>query len=1131
MKRPALFLIFLGLFILVWGASPCTAAQTGYWKLVEIKTGTAKNHKAKCKEDQVRIEQGEFGFKRIYHKGVCKRRKKLTFAATASYAPPPATLHPQKTVTLEALAERSANLGLFLEFGVALSIDSINTPCGKVKNGRELGRAEVFSRKHPGIDSMKLKYRAPHGAKGASFALRYCPVGSPRFRQPGVRYLYKWQSGAPVASSAGPEISQTKESETATLEQDPEADYPKDRRINTNRQMTLLSSIGPVWYSQNKGKHFLTTHSGSKVELKVGDIVITPPYKEIKAYLQTEDISLFVIKPSTSLELIPRGIRLNSGELLFDLAAKDKDIKVVTPATDCSFSEAAGSISISDDWNTTVRITRAKAFVSDPQGEGRVILNAGQSTTIQPGGKPSRPQAFSGYIQPIIQEKPGAKAEKEKKAKDKKAAVKKPEMSKDKKKPKKARTKTKAEKPRKPKKPEAEKAEKKKPEPKTAQADPAKPAIVEPAQGKAVKQDNKKAEKPKSAAKKPKKNRAKAKSAQPRQTALKKQPAVKAKTARAEQAKTKGAKPAKVKPVAAKPAKAIPAKAIPAKPRPAEPKPAKTVRAEVKRAKPKQPEPKIQKPKPAKTRETKPATPSPVVSSGQVEKWFQQGILAVRQGKFNSATKLLGKAIESGQLSGQKLANAFYQRGWAHGKLGKMGLALRDVESAIKHQSDNSIYHHMRAWWLMKFQRYQEAVQECGIALKLNPKNPFAYHTLSRTHQEMGQCAKALEYAHKSLSLRPQDRNLANHLARLKKEGCGAVDISGVWHNAKSGEAWTFSPKGGNRYAAVEKGNSNAQGEAEASGNLVKLVFTYKIKGRSYKGYYSLTVDKAKGIARGTWKTTLPARGEVTLRFLPPGAKKPAPKALETKPKPKAVSKLKPRELKKAQGESVSTVKPVRLAKLITKNKPAQAAGKQLKSKDKPKEAAKAKPKSKVKKAAKAAAKTKVKKGPAPKAPKTVKAAAKSTKKPENEVMAKPKPKAVAKAKSKTTPKPKAKKMPEPELVLEPEAKVVKRPRYEGVWTRSVEGTVVDIIKIKRSGPYYKASFHLRLDKKPYATSQGLLKSGVLLMNMRGKKGNKLIRIKAVAKGDRMDYRTFNADGSPRTSGKYERISVMGAGG
>ena len=167
-------------------------------------------------------------------------------------------------------------------------------------------------------------------------------------------------------------------------------------------------------------------------------------------------------------------------------------------------------------------------------------------------------------------------------------------------------------------------------------------------------------------------------------------------------------------------------------------------------------------------------TPKPS-SADQAEKWYQQGLSAIRQKKYPQAVDLLSKALRTGKLSAKKQANAYYQRGWAQGKLGKRAQALADVEKAIKLNPKNSVYHHMRGWWLMKHKRYQEALQECRIALRQNPNSPFAYHTLSRTYEEMGECQKALATAQKALSLKPGNQGLKNNLARLRKKGCGGA--------------------------------------------------------------------------------------------------------------------------------------------------------------------------------------------------------------------------------------------------------------------------------------------------------------------------------------------------------------------
>ncbi len=110
---------------------------------------------------------------------------------------------------------------------------------------------------------------------------------------------------------------------------------------------------------------------------------------------------------------------------------------------------------------------------------------------------------------------------------------------------------------------------------------------------------------------------------------------------------------------------------------------------------------------------------------------------------------------------------------------------LDDVEKAIQLDPNNSVYHHMRGWWLMKGKRYDEALRECRMALDLDPKNPFAYHTMSRTYEEMGDCTKAVEYARTAMSLRPGEVNLTSNLKRVQKKcnkpTAGGDRLVGVW--------------------------------------------------------------------------------------------------------------------------------------------------------------------------------------------------------------------------------------------------------------------------------------------------------------------------------------------------------------
>ena len=96
---------------------------------------------------------------------------------------------------------------------------------------------------------------------------------------------------------------------------------------------------------------------------------------------------------------------------------------------------------------------------------------------------------------------------------------------------------------------------------------------------------------------------------------------------------------------------------------------------------------------------------------------------------------------------------------------------------------------------------------------------------------------------------------------------------------------------------------------------------------------------------------------------------------------------------------------------------------------------------------------------------------------------------------------------------------------YEGVWTRSNGGKVVEVIKISRQGTGVRAAFQEGFNKPPYSTAAGSVSGGQLTMRARHSKTGKNILIKIKVQGNQLNYTSYNADGSKRWSGSYVRYN------
>lgn len=101
------------------------------------------------------------------------------------------------------------------------------------------------------------------------------------------------------------------------------------------------------------------------------------------------------------------------------------------------------------------------------------------------------------------------------------------------------------------------------------------------------------------------------------------------------------------------------------------------------------------------------------------------------------------------------------------------------------------------------------------------------------------------------------------------------VNIAGTWRHGAGGETWTFTPLGGDRYQAVEKGFANASGIATVTGDRVRIDFTWQ--NRQHHGYYEVTVGPDARTASGRWWDSTPAEGRASMTRISPPATPAAP--------------------------------------------------------------------------------------------------------------------------------------------------------------------------------------------------------------------------------------------------------------
>ena len=94
---------------------------------------------------------------------------------------------------------------------------------------------------------------------------------------------------------------------------------------------------------------------------------------------------------------------------------------------------------------------------------------------------------------------------------------------------------------------------------------------------------------------------------------------------------------------------------------------------------------------------------------------------------------------------------------------------------------------------------------------------------------------------------------------------------------------------------------------------------------------------------------------------------------------------------------------------------------------------------------------------------------------------------------------------------------------YEGIWTRSENGKIVDVLKLNRVGFEYTATFHTSMDGPAYSTAAGSSNQNILILTSKTARNTKVV-IKATVEKNTLRYSSYNEDGSSRFTGEFSRV-------
>ena len=126
--------------------------------------------------------------------------------------------------------------------------------------------------------------------------------------------------------------------------------------------------------------------------------------------------------------------------------------------------------------------------------------------------------------------------------------------------------------------------------------------------------------------------------------------------------------------------------------------------------------------------------------------------------EYEAAITYFSKIIQSGHLSPENLANAFYNRGNAFYKLGQKGRAIEDYSQSLRYEPGNADAYYNRGNVHAGFDRHDQAIQDYSKAIELQPDHDLAYYNRANSHFRKGNYQLAIEDYTKAYRLNSDDR-------------------------------------------------------------------------------------------------------------------------------------------------------------------------------------------------------------------------------------------------------------------------------------------------------------------------------------------------------------------------------------
>lgn len=145
-------------------------------------------------------------------------------------------------------------------------------------------------------------------------------------------------------------------------------------------------------------------------------------------------------------------------------------------------------------------------------------------------------------------------------------------------------------------------------------------------------------------------------------------------------------------------------------------------------------------------------------------------LVAQDRGDIDEAIRLYSQVIAAADLSSERLAIVYNNRGIANWTKGDLDTAIVDYGTALRLRSGYAEAYHNRGMAYYYRGQYKEAIADYDAAIQIDPGDAFAYENRGRAKFHTGPIGAVIDDLAKAVALEPTDSYavLWLHLARVR---------------------------------------------------------------------------------------------------------------------------------------------------------------------------------------------------------------------------------------------------------------------------------------------------------------------------------------------------------------------------